>query len=369
MKKLVSILLFAIIGLSLSAQQMGPNLSWDSSTHDFGEINEADGKVTHKFTFTNTGNEPLVLTNVRPSCGCTSSDYTKEPIIPGSKGYVSATYNPARRPGKFSKSITITSNTEPATSSIRFTGNVIAKPKTKRDVYPRSMGDLWLETNQISLMKVSQNETKEGSLNVYNDSDKDLTITFRNVPNHITIKAVPSMLKPKTEGKLIVTYDAQKKNDWGFLMDRITIAVNGNTDQNKNRISVSATIEEDFSQLSKEELDNSARINFDSKVFNFGTIKQGEKIPYSFKFTNTGKSDLMIRKIKTTCGCTVANSDKEIIKAGESSELKVVFNSAGKSNRQNKSITVISNDPTQSQVTLRVTGTVLKPGQTESVDK
>lgn len=369
MKNFISLLFLALAALSINAQQIGPNISWDSPTHNFGDIQENNGKVTHKFSFTNTGSSPLVITKVKPSCGCTSSDYTKEPVKPGEKGYVSATFNPERRPGKFSKSITVTTNANPAISSIRFTGNVIAKPKTKRDIYPRSMNDLWLTSNHIALMKITQKEVKEGSLKVYNDSDNDLKITFRNVPAHISIKTLPETLKPKMEGEILITYDASKKNDWGFLMDRITVAVNGNTDQNKNRLSISATITEDFTNLTDEQRALAPKIQFQSKVFNFGTIQQGEKKSYNFEFTNTGKSDLIIRKVKSTCGCTVANPSKDVIKPGESSELKVVFNSAGKLNKQNKSITVITNDPSQQQATLRVTGTVLKPGQTENSSK
>ena len=79
-----------------------------------GKINEADGRVTTVFEFTNEGMVPLVLTNVRASCGCTTPKWTREPIEPGQKGNITVTYNPNGRPGRFQKTVTITSNaTEP----------------------------------------------------------------------------------------------------------------------------------------------------------------------------------------------------------------------------------------------------------------
>jgi hypothetical protein len=367
MKKILIVIAFFTLGYAASyAQQVGPNVSWDASTHDFGDVKENGGKVTHKFIFTNTGNEPLVITNVRPSCGCTSSDYTKEPIAPGDKGYVSAAFDPNRRVGKNSKSITVTTNGNPPTTTLRFTVNVLAKPKTIADQYPRTLGELRVKTNHLALMKVTTGEIKEGELEIINLNDTDLNISFRNVPNHIEIKAVPEMLKPQMQGKIIVKYDASKKNDFGFLMDRIVVAINGNTNQNKNTISVSATLEEDFSKLTPEQKANAPKIEFDNKIFDFKTINQGQSIDHVFAFKNTGKSDLIIRKTKTTCGCTVVNPSKEIIKAGETAELKVRFNSAGKKNKQNKSITVITNDPANSQVVLRVTGFVNEPSSVKA---
>ncbi len=362
MKKIISIILIAL-SLPIFAQQVGPNISWNNSKFDFGEINEVGGKVTHKFNFSNTGSEPLVITNVKPSCGCTSSDYTKKPIAPGGKGYVSATYNPLRRPGKFSKTITVTTNATPSTTVIRFTGNVIPKPKTQEDLYPRLIGDLRLKTNHLALGKVSNTQVKIDSIPMANLSANVLNIGFQNVPAHLTIKAVPSTLKPKQTGYIEIKYDAKKKNDWGFIMDKVIVSINGNTNSNKNRFSVSASIAEDFASMTTEQKANAPKIVFDNKVFNFGTLKQGASVSHTFNFKNEGNSDLFIRKTKSSCGCAIAKLDKKVIPAGESAKFDVTFNSKGKSNRQNKSITIITNDPSNSQLSIRITGTVEVPSK------
>jgi len=86
------------------------------------------------------------------------------------------------------------------------------------------------------------------------------------------------------------------------------------------------------------------KMTFKSKEFDFGTIKQGEKTDAIFEYQNTGDSDLLITNAKSSCGCTVADYPKNTpIKPGEKGVIQAVFDSKGKSNNQNKSITLTIN--------------------------
>lgn len=136
MKKISLLFLSALIVFCLNAQNNvasevaetpAPTISFEKSTHDFGKIKEADGKATYTFTFTNQGKEPLVINRVQASCGCTTPEWTKEPIAPGKKGTITATYNPTNRPGAFNKAITVHSSgsTDPVRLFIK--GDVIPK--------------------------------------------------------------------------------------------------------------------------------------------------------------------------------------------------------------------------------------------------
>ena len=84
-------------------------------------------------------------------------------------------------------------------------------------------------------------------------------------------------------------------------------------------------------------------ITFQESAFDFGDIEQGDKVEHIFAFENTGTAPLIITQVQTTCGCTAPEWPKQPIPPGESSEIKVIFNSAGKFGRQNKVISVISN--------------------------
>ncbi|RXQ97717.1 DUF1573 domain-containing protein [Ancylomarina salipaludis] len=354
-----------LIGLMLSsfgaiAQNVKPLIEFKSKTHDFGTLKEENGKQVYSFEFVNKGTSPIIIKNVRSSCGCTTPDWSKAPVAPGQKGFVKTTFDPKNRPGSFNKSITVTSNSDPAISILHITGTVAPRVKTVLDSFPRMMSGLRMPNNHFPMTKVKSTEIKEASLEVYNDTDSVMTVSFRRVPAHLAIKLVPEKIAPKKRAKVVVVYDASKKNDWGFVTDYLDVLVNGKFEP-RNRFTISADIIEDFGQLSKEELAKAPKLEFEERVFNFGELQQGEKAEHTFLMKNTGKSDLLIRKTKTSCGCTAISPQSKIIKAGESTELKVVFNSRGKRGRQNKRITVITNAPTSSSVDLRVMGNVVMP--------
>ncbi len=216
-----------------------------------------------------------------------------------------------------------------------------------------------MKINYLSFVKIKDNEIKTDSLHYYNNGTAPVKIGFKFIPPYITIKAVPEVVKPKEKGYFLITWDGNKKSDYGFQMNRIYLLFDGQ-DNTNYAVTVSATIEEDFSKLSASDLANAPKIDFNSKVFNFGEINQGEKAEYTFKIMNKGKKDLIIRSAKASCGCTAANPGSNLIKPGESTDLKVSFNSQGYTGMQNKTVTVISNDPAQATVVLQVTGSVKK---------
>lgn len=114
MKKLILTALIAVAGtFAASAQDAkqddkAPVIKFTKETHDFGQIPQGT-PATYEFTFKNTGKTNLIITSASASCGCTTPEWTKEPIKPGKTGYVKATYNAAAS-GPFTKSVTVNSN-------------------------------------------------------------------------------------------------------------------------------------------------------------------------------------------------------------------------------------------------------------------
>jgi hypothetical protein len=102
-------------------------VSFDAETHDFKEI-KAGAKVVHEFKFKNTGTNPLKIYNVKPSCGCTTPDWTREPVAPGAEGFIKVEFDSAGKNGIQKKSVTVTMNTEPKTKVLNFQGEVLGDP-------------------------------------------------------------------------------------------------------------------------------------------------------------------------------------------------------------------------------------------------
>lgn len=110
MKRLFLILMMGTAVVAASAQGRGAVISWETATHDFGEVAQGD-KVEHTFRFKNTGNEPLIITNVQVTCGCTTpKGWARDPIGPGQSGELTIAFNTAGKFGKQNKVVTIVSN-------------------------------------------------------------------------------------------------------------------------------------------------------------------------------------------------------------------------------------------------------------------
>ncbi|MGM0530242.1 MAG: DUF1573 domain-containing protein [Bacteroidota bacterium] len=342
---------------SLQAQQKESKIAFDKKTHDFGQIKEEGGEVTHKFTFTNTGDKPLVINEVKASCGCTSPSWSQQPISPDKKGYVSVTFDPHRRPGNFNKSILVRTTASDETEILKVKGKVLPQEKALADRYPRQMGDLRLKSHHQAFSKIKHTGMKQDSLAIVNASDQKMSLSFSGVPEHIDLHTKPKELEPGEESYIYCKYNASEVNDWGFRMDRVRIKVNENNVSN-NTLVISARITEDFSDLSDKERENAPNVEFEQTTFNFGTAKQDSKVEHVFQFKNTGKRDLKIRKIRTPCGCTTAKPDKEVIAPGESSSFKAVFQTENREGHQDESIYFISNDPDNSNLKLKIKGKV-----------
>ncbi|MCB9071744.1 MAG: DUF1573 domain-containing protein [Prevotellaceae bacterium] len=127
MKKLA---LFSMLFVALSVMaQEKPVVEFNERTHDFGTVKEEEGKITTVFTFTNQFLAPLTIKSVRASCGCTTPNWSKEPVAPKGKGEITVTYNTTNRPGSFTKSITVvlTNGTEDFTEVLYIKGQVTPK--------------------------------------------------------------------------------------------------------------------------------------------------------------------------------------------------------------------------------------------------
>src|SRR5690554_1310622 len=88
MKRIQLLFLIVTASFATSAQNAKPVLSFEKKIHDFGDIKEADGVASYVFEFINNGAQPLVVHNVRASCGCTTPDWTRQPVMPGGKGTI-----------------------------------------------------------------------------------------------------------------------------------------------------------------------------------------------------------------------------------------------------------------------------------------
>jgi len=127
-KFLLTIIIFLFNFLDVKSQK----ISFIESEHDFGEIDENGGSVSYTFEFLNEGNSPLVILSVKPSCGCTTPNWSKDPIGPGNKGFIVTQYDPKGRPGVFRKSLAVITNSETNAEKISNSTYIYIKGKVNK---------------------------------------------------------------------------------------------------------------------------------------------------------------------------------------------------------------------------------------------
>ncbi|CAN5446376.1 hypothetical protein BH11BAC2_BH11BAC2_15050 [soil metagenome] len=136
MKKIITLLfVLGSLHLSLNAQDKAPvnpnspEIKFESETHDYGTIEFAsDG--SYAFKFTNTGKDPLIITDAKGSCGCTVPKWPKEPVLKGQSNFITVTYD-TKRPGPFTKTVTLTSNANTPTKVLTIKGVVKTQEQTE----------------------------------------------------------------------------------------------------------------------------------------------------------------------------------------------------------------------------------------------
>lgn len=125
-------LLFAMVWV-LACQAQKPvvqkplsnaEIHFTEKTHEFGDMVQGE-KVSHKFTFTNAGTEPLIILNVQTTCGCTASEWNKKPIPPGEGGEILVTFNSAKKMGRQNKIITVYTNGKVPEEKLKIVANVL----------------------------------------------------------------------------------------------------------------------------------------------------------------------------------------------------------------------------------------------------
>jgi hypothetical protein len=137
--RIIPIVFILFIGFGVFAQSQetvpatsAAKITFAESSYEFGEIFQGD-QVEHIFKYTNTGTDPLILSNVKTTCGCTVPTFSREPLAPGASEQILVKFNSSGKMGQQNKVITITSNAINSTERVSINGNVVVKPAEKTE--------------------------------------------------------------------------------------------------------------------------------------------------------------------------------------------------------------------------------------------
>lgn len=330
-------------------------LQYKEKIWDFGTIEEQDGPVSHTFEFTNGGSKPVVIEDVAVSCGCTTPEYSRAPVRPGASGSVKVTYDPAGRPGVFSKEIMIYSGNKRNADIIRIKGEVKPKPRTREEEYPfLAARGLRFKESLLTFRYVPQGSRAETRLGYDNFSERDLRVEFRAADDGsgALVLPAPRTLKAGSRGEFTFAYDLRERRGcYGMLSDRITVVVNGQ--ESPLPLSATAIGIDDPAAMDG---DKAPRALLDHSYCNLGNVETGTAASAELTLTNEGRGPLHVRSVQTKGGVTATLQGGTTLQPGEKSRFEVTLDPSGyEPGRIFESIIIVTDDPQRPMRDLRLT--------------
>jgi hypothetical protein len=342
----LSVVFYFLAALSIAIAQVAKPLQFKEELFDFGQVKEGDGPVTHQFEFTNTFGRPVKIINVKPSCGCTTPDWTREPVMPGKTGFIQARFDPKGRPGFFNKSLTVTTDADGGSLVLQIKGTVSSGEATVATEFENAVGNWKVKSKSFNLGKIFlKDEFVANEYEILNSSSKPISYLNKfDGPTHIKISVEPKTLAPGEKGIIKLSYNGKQKNQYGFQSDNIVIHTDDELEPKKS-FTVFATLEDYFPKPTPAELAKAPKLRVSSSALDFGRVRQNFDNVKDFSITNYGKSNLEVRDIQGNCTCIKTQYDKKVLKPGESVIVKIFFNPEDRKGTHQKAVTVYSNDP------------------------
>ena len=334
----------ALAAVAMMAQD--PVITFEKTEHDFGKINEADGRVSVVFEFKNEGMAPLVLSNVRASCGCTTPTWTREPVEPGKTGSITVTYNPNGRPGRFQKTVTITSNATEPTKKVYIKGEVIPKSAKPVNKYTIAVGDLSMKSKTLDLGTIKHGEQKNGELEYANLTKENHKVELATNPAESYLINQVTLAEPKPEevGKFIFALDTKNTKLYGPYEFNAYVVVDGKKQINDTyKLTIKANVEEDFSNMTVEQKQQAPILEVADA--NAGKIAAGKTIKYVIPFLNIGVNPLEVRRVYCADNRLKVKAAKPTVKSGKKGAIAVDINAkALEKGAYSREIVLITND-------------------------
>lgn len=350
---LIAVLLFFYLGLSAQGK-----MEFKNTSLELKNLKADDQSTTATYTFKNTGNQPVIITRVTPLSASIQTDWTKEPIAPGKKGEIRLSFIPIRLSDQFNIKIYVYTNGIGRTE-LSLKGNITDNPEKPELLYKYNLDGIKFKSNTANFNKVYTWQIAQDTLYFINTRKDSVKLGIRYQPSYLKTSFIPKQVAPGQKGMVVINLDAPKKNDYGYVYESVILSYNNSQDY-RNRLTVTANLTEDFGKLSAQELANAPVATIDKAEISFGDIKPGDKADCDFQLTNTGKRALIIRKTKASCGCTAVTLGQKEIAPGQTTTIRATFDSKGKSGRQFKTITVITNDPKKPELSLHINGNIVK---------
>jgi hypothetical protein len=307
------------------------------------------------FNITNRGADPLVITSVRPSCGCTSVEWPRQAVAPGATTEIAATFD-AQMLGSFQKEIEIYSNASDQPTYLTMQGRVVERAADYTGTFPIDMGAVRLSTAAVEFDDVNRGDKPVAVIRMVNTSKGSYRPQLMHLPPYLSAAYEPEQLAGGRVGRIMLTLDSEKLKSYGLTHTTIYLARHfGDKVSAANEIDVSAVLLPDFSKMSIDDIMHAPKLVLSQDSLDFSTMADKRKATQTMLLTNQGQRPLTIQSVQVYGKVLGVSLADRVIQPGKQVKLKVSVNRKfEKLSRSRPRVLLISNDPQRPKTVINV---------------
>ncbi|MHA7109004.1 DUF1573 domain-containing protein [Sunxiuqinia elliptica] len=328
-----------------NAQEVS-EMKFSDTSHYFGVFSRNQGVKTHTFKFENVGTEPILITRVKATCGCTATEWTRSPVLPGKTGEVKVQFNPKKFSGYFSKKVSVYTNQSAKAVDLYISGRIQVNNKIS-DEFDYFIGDLKADKEYVDFGVVevgSKPLTKEIRLiNIMRDT---VWLKMGNSPKQLAVEQSRTEIAPGGNCKLTFHFDPTTANEWGSLDTLIKLTIRRSVKTEVRKLPIKLTVIDRFSGMDKKQLSSAPAISFPmaDKVL-LEAERPGQWKSVKLELTNTGASELLIRKLELESENIQIKKYDEVVAPGKSGKIVLAYRQPGEEELVDEQLIVWSNSP------------------------
>lgn len=311
--------------------------------------------VKAEFKMKNSGDKPLLISDVKTSCGCTTASYPSAAIAPGKTFTVSAVYD-AGQMGHFQKEIGLYSNASGKPLLLTLKGVVVEKKSNFKGEYPYTLGDIHADKTELLFDNVNRGDMPVQQVHILNNSDETMVPQLMHLPPYLRGEVKPARIAPGRPATVSLQVDSRKLADLGLTRTSVYLgAFPGDKVSPEKELDVNIILIPSFEQQTKEQLAAAPRLRLSKGRINIGPFDGKPRKKDELEITNIGKSPLVIRSLQIIGTGLEVSLNNQHIEAGGTAKLKVTaIRSMTGISRSVPKVLMITNDPTQPKVLINV---------------
>ena len=353
-------LILSTVWTTLSAQTtFGGVLRIDRTVQDWGDVTVKDGPLSCSFEVENVSDKDICISSVVSSCGCTGVKWTKEPLHPGDKGSIVATYSNDEGPMQFDKTLAVYVEGIRKPLVLHLRGIVHKKKLPLAETYPVHFGSLGVRKDEIKIGNLSQGEEKSTQFALANIGKKDITVSFREISEFLSISPAELTIPAGGTAQVVASVSSDRSL-WGRNRYCATPQVNG---QSYGALSFYAVTKENFDSMSETQKKNAPLAEYEGSAAP-APVAPCERMDAAFSISNRGRAALRLYRIDydpSQVELLQPSANEATIPAGASATLKFrVKTEAMKPDSENLCVvSLYTNDPQHSIINLYIDAIIL----------